>query len=170
MAERPNLKELNSMARFNAATNLFIKKLLNNNTPRDQQWIYLAPGGDKSFLQEIMTRPSVHLRRFNEMIRISKLLPKGNIADPLLELQVQWLYMSYHHLDQAKYVESGKVIKKETLETLMAYFQAIHNQKVSDGTLYQQLKESTKQANERRACDKDRSSDNCHSTSHRHED
>ena len=69
------------------------------------------------------------------MIRILKLLPKGNIANPLAKLQVQWLYMSYHLLDQAKYVESGKVLKNETLEALTTYFQTIHNQK-----LQQQLK------------------------------
>ena len=33
------------------------------------------------------------------MVRISKMLPKGNIADLTPVLQVQWLYMSYHRLD-----------------------------------------------------------------------
>ena len=70
MAKRPNLHALNNEAGFTAATVLLIKKLLNNSTPRDQQWIYLAPGGDKSFLWDILTMPSYHLRRFNEMIRI----------------------------------------------------------------------------------------------------
>ena len=51
-----------------------------------------------------------------------KALAAGNIADPTPALQVQWLYMSYHCLDQAKYVESRKVLKNETLETLTAYF------------------------------------------------
>ena len=77
VAERPALRKLGE-AGFNVATELLIKKLLNNNTPRDQQWIYMAPGGDRSFLRDISTRPSDHLRRFNEIIRISKLLPQGN--------------------------------------------------------------------------------------------
>ena len=76
------------------------------------------------------------------MVRISKLLPVGNIANPTPELQVQWLYMSYHRLNCAKYVESGKDLKNETLETLTAYFQAIHDQKVLDGTLLWQQKQS----------------------------
>ena len=75
---------------------------------------------DKSFLWDIMTRPLDHLRRFNKIVRISKLVPRGNIADPSVELQVQWLYMSYHRLDRAKYVESEKVLKTETLELLTA--------------------------------------------------
>ena len=96
-------------------------------------------------------------------------MPEGNIADPSAALQVQWLYMSYHRLDRAKYVKSGKVLENETLETLLAYFQSIHNQKVSDGTLQQQLKESTKQADKRHDRHKDRGSDNRHSTSCRHD-
>ena len=78
--------------------------------------------------------------------------------------------MSYHRLDQAKYVESGKVLEKETLEMLTVYFQAIHNQKVSDGTLQQQLKELTKQADKRHDRHKDRGSNNRHSTSRHHDD
>ena len=105
---------------FKQATDELIQKLLNNATPCDQQWIYLAPGGDKSFLQDIMTLPADHLRRFNKIIRISKLLPEGNMADPSAALQVQWLYMSYHRLDHAKYVKSGKVLEVETLEMLTA--------------------------------------------------
>ena len=49
MDECPNLYHLKE-ARFKAATNLLIKKLLNSNTPRDQQWIYLAPGGDRQVI------------------------------------------------------------------------------------------------------------------------
>jgi hypothetical protein len=143
----PDLKHLGE-AGFQTATDHLIKKLLNNNFPRDQQWIYLAPGGDPVFCRDFLTSPNDHLRRFNEMIRISKLLPAGNIADPTPRLQVQWLYMSYHRLDRAKYVESGKVLESETLETLTAYFQAIHDQKVSDGTLRKQL-EANKKREER---------------------
>jgi hypothetical protein len=78
------------------------------------------------------------------MIHISKLLPEGNIADPTPALQVQWLYMSYHYLDRAKYVKSGKVLETETLEMLTAYFQVIHDQKVADGLLSRQQQQSTK--------------------------
>jgi hypothetical protein len=135
-------------AGFKEATSLLIKKLLNNPTPRDQQWIYLAPGGEKTFYRDYSMAPTDHLRRFNEIVRISKLLPAGNIADPSTLLQVQWLYMSYHRLDRAKYVESGKVLDNETLESLTAYFQAIHDQKVADGTLRKQ-QETTKKNDDR---------------------
>ena len=46
--------------------------------------------------------------------------------------------MSYHRNDRSQYVSSGKVLDDESLETLTAYFQAIHDQKVSDGTLQRQ--------------------------------
>ena len=100
--------------------------------------------GDKSFFRDITTAPADHLRRFNEMVRISKMLTQGNIADPTPALQVQWLYMSYHHKDRAKYVESGKVLKTETLETLTVYFQAIHDQKVAEGLLLPKHQQSAK--------------------------
>ena len=92
-------------------------------------------------------------------------MPESNIGNLSATLQVQWLYMSYHHLDHAKYVESGKVLKVETLETLAAYFQAIHNQKVANGTLLWQ-KESTKRPDERHNQDKSRDS-NSHRLSSR---
>ena len=162
MSQFPDLADAEE-AGFRAAIASLIKKLLNNNTPRDQQWIYLAPGGDKSFLRDIMTAPTAHLRRFNEMVRISKLLPEGNIPDPSPRLQVQWLYMSYHRNDRSQYVLSGKVLDDESLETLTAYFQAIHDQKVSDGTLQRQQQQSTKR-DERRDNYKSRS-DSRHSSS-----
>ena len=144
----PDLKNLHE-AGFKEAIALLIKKLLNNATPRDQQWIYMAPGGEKSFYRDILTSPTDHLRRFNEIIRISKSLPAGNIADPSERLQVQWLYMSYHQKDREKYVESGKVLGNETLETLTAYFQAIHDQKVASNTLVRKPQETTKKNDDR---------------------
>ena len=55
--------------------------------------------------------------------------------------------MSYHRLDQAKYVETGKVLESKSLEMLTSYFQAIHDQKVADGMLQKQL-EATKKRKE----------------------
>ena len=72
-----------------------------------------------------------------------------------------------YRLDRAKYVESGKVLENETLETLTAYFQAIHDQRVLDGTLKQQLKQPAKASDERRDRHKDRGSDNRRPTSRR---
>jgi hypothetical protein len=70
------------------------------------------------------------------MVLLALILPAGNIADPSIKLQVQWLYKSYHQSDQAKYARSGKVLDNETLETLTKYFQAIFDQKVTDGMLH----------------------------------
>jgi hypothetical protein len=58
---RPDLYNLVKAGFKTAADHLLIKKLLNNNTLRSQQWIYLAPGGNKSFLRDIMSPPLDHL-------------------------------------------------------------------------------------------------------------
>jgi len=151
---------------FDTATNALVKKLLNNNTPRDQQWIYLQPGGDHAFYKDLMTPPVEWARGFHEMVRISQLLPAGNIADPSDALQVQWLYMSYHPTDRAKYVESGKVLDDETSHTLTAYFQAIYDQNVADGTLRrQELQRNASRTNSDKHRRRDNDNNNSRSTS-----
>ncbi len=61
-----------------------------------------------------MTSPNDHLRRLREMVCTSELLPPGNIANLSNELLVQWLYMSYHHTDRQRFVESGKRLEDES--------------------------------------------------------
>jgi hypothetical protein len=45
-----------------------------------------------------------HLHQFQEMLRISELLPAGDIPTPNAALQVEWFYMSFHHSDRSVYV------------------------------------------------------------------
>jgi hypothetical protein len=78
---------------FDRAIDLFVIKTLNKSTPRDRQYINLAPGGDHVFHKELMMTPMDHLHCFQEMLRISKKLPVGNIPVPQkrpCQICLQW--------------------------------------------------------------------------------
>ena len=156
------LLDRNLATSFNECIIEFIKKSLNNKHPRDQQWIYLSPMGDNKtnrFFKDLKMSPVDHLRRFREIHRLSLTLPAGNIADPSDQLLVEWLYMSYHHNDRAKYVESGKCLDDETLDSLTDYFQAIWEQRRADGTLTRQEQQRDSRTQRSSADDRRRDSD-----------
>jgi hypothetical protein len=46
---------------FCRAIELFIRKVLHEEKPRDRQYIYLAPGGDYNVQKPLVTRPIDHL-------------------------------------------------------------------------------------------------------------
>ena len=123
---------------FYLAIDLFIKKVLDNQKPRDLQYIYMAPGGDHVVKKDLLTPPRAHSHRFKEMLRIAKLLSAGEIAKPTESLAAEWYYMTYHKADRDKFVASGKKLADETIESLTEYFQALFAQKKSDGTLEKQ--------------------------------
>jgi hypothetical protein len=60
------------------------------------------------------------------MMRIVGLLPEGNIPMPNKQLQVEWLYMTFHKSDCTEYVQSGCKLSNETLQTVVEYFKLIH--------------------------------------------
>ncbi len=62
---------------FLHAINLFLICTLNKKKTRDRQYNYLVPGGDHGVHKELLTTPMDHLHRFNEMLRITKLLLRG---------------------------------------------------------------------------------------------
>jgi hypothetical protein len=123
---------------FARATDLFIKKVLNNRKPRDLQWIYMEPGGDYRLSKDLMTPPRLHLMRFKEMVRVSKDLPAGSIPDPNEALQLEWYYMSYHRSDREKLVLSKTDLESETLESVTNFFQNLYEIRKNDGTLERQ--------------------------------
>jgi hypothetical protein len=135
---------------FVQAIDLFVIKTLNENPPRDHQYVYLAPGGDHVFHKELMMMPMDNLHRFQEMLHISKKLPAGNIPMPNAALQVEWLYMSYHKSDHAEFVRSGNKLNVEMLQTLTEYFQGIHDVKILDGSLQQKRDEQIRQSTRRK--------------------
>ena len=70
-----------------------------------------------------------------EMLRITDLLPTGDIPKPLDELAHQWYYMSYHKNDQEKFVLSGKMLDDKTIESVTTFFQALFEQKKLKGRI-----------------------------------
>ena len=125
----------NDEAGFYRAVRLFVCTILDCETPRDVQYVYLAPGGDHQIRKDLLMVPRDHARRFKEMLRIAELLPPGGTPLPSEKLAVQWYYMTYHRADRAEYVKSGKKLDDEMIETLSAYFQSLFAQHKIDGTL-----------------------------------
>ena len=120
---------------FHQAVKLFVCTILDSETPRDVQYVYLAPGGDHKIVKDLMASPRDHARRFKEMLRIIEELPPGEQPPPSDKLALQWYYMTYHRNDCLEYVRSGKKLSDETIDTLTAYFQSLFAQRMNDGTL-----------------------------------
>ena len=79
---------------FDRAVGIFIKKTLDNDKPRDLQYIYMQPGGDYRLMKDLVTPPGLQVQWFKEMLRIAEILPAGNIPKPSDTLTLQWYYMS----------------------------------------------------------------------------
>jgi hypothetical protein len=106
---------------FRPAIELFIKKVIHEEKPRDCQYIYLAPGGDYNVQKPLATRPIDHLHRWEELLHVVELLPVGDINMPSAKLQVEWFYMTFHKTDRVEYVRSGRKLREENLQTLTKY-------------------------------------------------
>jgi hypothetical protein len=132
----PAEQDCNQEETFHRAIQLFIQQTLNEKKPRDRQYIYLQPGGDYVFQKPMMQTPMEHLRRLEEMIRMAEALPARDMHPPNQALQLEWFYMSFHQEDRAKYVESGRCLIEETLESLAEYFENIYNSQVAHGSLH----------------------------------
>ena len=105
----------------------------------------MQPGGNYIFQKPMMQSPVEHLRRFEEMIRTVAALPAGDMHPPNQALQLEWFYMSFHKEDRAKYLESGRHLADETLESLAEYFDNIFNSQVADGSLAKKCERQIKQ-------------------------
>ena len=53
---------------FTQAIKLFIKKVLNNDKPRNLQYIYMQLGGNNCLAKDLLTPPRLHAQRFKEML------------------------------------------------------------------------------------------------------
>jgi hypothetical protein len=120
---------------FSHAINLFLICILNKKKPRDPQYNYLAPGGDHGIHKKLLTSPLDHLHCFEEMLRIMKLLPEGDIPTPNAALQVQWFSKSFHCLNCKEYIRSGRKPSNEMLQTLAEYFESIFPARISNGLI-----------------------------------
>ena len=119
---------------FDAVTH-FVCAILDSDAPRDEQYVYLAPGGDHRVVKDLLTPPREYARRYKEMLHITGQLPPGEKQPPSEKLALQWYYMTYHRLDRAEYVKSGKKLARETIKSLTEYFQSLFAQRKADGSL-----------------------------------
>jgi hypothetical protein len=108
----PTEHDCSLVINFDQAIDLFLIKMLNKKMPWDCQYIYLALGGDHVFHKELMVMPMDYLHCFQELLRITKKLPAGNILVPNQALKVDCLYMSFHKSDCAKFVHSWNKLSK----------------------------------------------------------
>jgi hypothetical protein len=120
---------------FFEAITCFVCAILDSDTVRDEQYNYMAPGGDHRIAKDLLTPPREHARRYKEMLRITEQLPPGKKQPPSKKLALQWYYMTYHRSDCTEYVKSGKKLSAETIKSLTEYFQALFAQKKADGLL-----------------------------------
>ena len=140
-------------ADFYRAITLFIKKVLDNQKPRDLQYIYMHLGGDYRLSKDLLTPPRVHTHRLKEMLHIAALLPAGNIPEPNESLALEWYYMLYHKSDREKYVLAKMTLEGAMIESVTLFFQALFESKRLDGTLERQELEWIKQRALREASD-----------------
>jgi hypothetical protein len=131
----PVEQDCSSEANFCRAVVLFITKILHKKKPWDRQYIYMMPGGNHNVWKKIETSPLDHLHRWEEMMRVTGLLPKGNIPMPNKQLQVEWFNFTFHKSDCVEYVQSGRKLSNEMLQTVAEYFQSIHETCESNGSL-----------------------------------
>jgi hypothetical protein len=74
---------------FCRAIELFLKKALHKEKPRDRQYIYLAPGGDYNIRKALATKPLDHLHQSEEMLHVVELLPEGDLEKPATSLTME---------------------------------------------------------------------------------
>jgi hypothetical protein len=68
-------------------------------------------------------------------MRITGLLPEGDIPMPNKQLQIEWFHMTFYKSDRAEYVQSGHKLSNKTLQTVAEYFQSIHKTCENNGSL-----------------------------------
>ena len=122
-------------ANFQRAIDLFLKHTLNEKKPCSRQWIYMNPGSDFGVHKDLLVLPMDHLHWFKEMMRITQMLPEGDIQTPNAALQVEWFYMSFYCSDCAESLRSGHKLCNQTLLTLAEYFESFFDAQVSNGLL-----------------------------------
>ncbi len=85
-------------------------------------------------------------------MRITGLLPKGDIPMPNKQLQVEWFYMIFHKSDPTEYVQSRHKLINETLQTIAEYFQSKNKTCENDGSLMCHKNEKIRAEAKRELC------------------
>ena len=104
----------------------------------------MSSGGDFEVHKDVLILPWDHFHWLKEMLRISQMLPEGDIPNPNAALQVEWFYISFHRSDRAEYLRSGCKLCGEKFTTLVEYFESGFVARVADGTLRKLRKEQVR--------------------------
>ena len=131
----PSEQDRSSKENFHCAIELFLKKALHEEEPRDRQYIDLAPGGNYNVRNALVKKHLNHLHQWEEMLRVAELLPKGDLEKPAASLSVELFFVTFHKRDRVECVRSGCKLRKETLQTLAEYFELIYDSHLSQGLL-----------------------------------
>ncbi len=105
----------NSKENFERAIELFLQRSTHEKKLRDRQLIYYQPGGDFQVRKDLGTSAIEHRHRFDELLRVAKLLPAGDIAMPNESLTLEWFYMTFHKSERDQFITSGRRLVDETV-------------------------------------------------------
>ena len=131
----------NSKESFERAIELFLQRSTHEKKLRDRQLIYYQPGGDFQVRKDLGTSAIEHRHRFDELLRVAKLLPAGDIAMPNESLTLEWFYMTFHKSERDQFITSGQRLVDETVESVTEYFESLYNIKKSNGKLKLQFEQ-----------------------------
>jgi hypothetical protein len=114
---------------FDRAIELFLQRSTHEKKLRDRQLIYYQPGGDFQVRKDLGTSAIKHRHRFDELLRVAKLLPAGDIAMPNESLTLEWFYMTFHKSERDQFITSGRRLADETIESVTEYFELLDSGK-----------------------------------------
>jgi hypothetical protein len=115
----------NSKESFKRAIKLFLQRSTHEKKLRDRQQIYYQPGGDFQVRKDLGTSAIEHRHCFEELLRVAKLLPAGDIAMPNESLILEWFYMTFHKSERDQFVTPGPRLVDETIESVTEYFESL---------------------------------------------
>jgi hypothetical protein len=137
----PEHNNRNSKESFQRAIELFLQHSTHEKKLRDRQLIYYQPGGNFQVRKDLGTSAIEHRHRFDELLRIAKLLPAGDIAMPNESLTLKWFYMTFHKSECDQFIMSGRRFVDQTIESITEYFESLYNIKKSSSKLKIQLEQ-----------------------------
>ena len=65
--------------------------------------------------------------RFDELLRVTELLPPGDITMPTKRIALKWFYMTFHKSEHDQFVTLGQRLVNETFESVTEYFESLYN-------------------------------------------
>ena len=123
-------------ANWPKAVDTLICKFLNCKKPRDVQWRWIENGYSKPPLNTAED----HFRRFKEIVRHAKVLPKGVKPDPSAEEQKEWYFRTYCKAHRHAFCAAGKELDTSTMEEVTEFMRLKHEADLNDGTLTRLMK------------------------------